>query len=438
MSLRFGDVTADTRAGDRRAGRSRPRRHRRRSGSERTQLAFVGAGKVVATLLSAVLLVGSGWGWYNFSQLNRNAHVLGVQGLGGPSAPSGPSASAAAQTSVTGTAQNILIVGTDSRAGLSPAQRRRLKVGNDASTSTDTIMLVHVPADGSKATLISIPRDSWVHIPGHPDAKINAAYADGYYYTNAKDADQAQTNGASTLVATVKQLTGVTIDHYVQVGFGGFVDIVRAIGTIPVDLCKSVDDTHAHNVAHGETGGSGFHMSAGHHDLTPQQALEFVRQRHNIPGPITDDLGRELRQRYFLSAAFKRILSAGVLLNPFRLRSLIRAVDGAFTFDNNNFDLTKFAEQMTNLSAGNIVGRSIPTEGAYTVDGQSALRVNPAAVRRVVQRAFTSAPAAGRSAGGSRSPGAGSSSTSPASPGGKHSTSGSAGLTSPAKLSCVY
>lgn len=402
---------------------------------------LVRSGKVVAALLSMVLLVGSGWGWYNFAQLNRNAHVLGIQGLGAATPASGPSASAA-QTAVTGTAQNILIVGTDSRAGLSPAQRRRLKVGNDASTSTDTIMLVHVPADGSKATLISIPRDSWVHIPGHPDAKINAAYADGYYYSNAQNPEQAQTNAATTLVATVKQLTGVTIDHYVQVGFGGFVDIVRAIGNIPINLCKSVDDTHAYNVAHGETGGSGFDMSAGHHDLTPQQALEFVRQRHNIPGPITDDLGRELRQRYFLSAAFKRILSAGVLLNPFRLHSLIRAVDGAFTFDNNNFDLTKFAEQMTNLSAGNIVGRSIPTEGPYTVDGQSALKVNPAAVRRVVRRAFSAQPSGtGGSAapsGGALRSGTGTSPTHPKNPGDKHSASTSPGLTSPAKLHCVY
>ena len=194
-------------------------------------------------------------------------------------------------------------------------------------------MLVHVPADGSRATLISIPRDSYVDIPGHPSNKINAAYADGYYFSDAHGAEAQQAAGASTLVATVKKLTGVTIDHYVQVGFAGFVDIVRAIGDIPIDLCKSVDDTHAHNVADGETGGSGFKMSAGHHDLTPQQALEFVRQRHNIPGPVTDDLGRELRQRYFLSQAFKRILSANVLLNPVKLHDLINAVDGAFTFD---------------------------------------------------------------------------------------------------------
>ena len=339
---------------------------------------------MLGALVSAACLLAAGWGWYNFADLKQHAHRIDIQGVGDPVTPA-PGVSAAPQ--VNGSAQNILIVGIDSRAGLTEQQKRYLKVGNDTTTSTDTIMLVHVPADGSKATLISIPRDSWVQIPGHPDAKINAAYADGYYYDGAQGVDAQQASGASTLVATVKQLTGVPIDHYVQVGFAGFVEIVQAIGTIPINLCESVDDTHAYNVAHGEDGGSGFNMSAGHHDLTPQQALEFVRQRHNIPGPVTDDLGRELRQRYFLSAAFKKILSAGELLNPFKLRNLIKAVDDAFTFDR-DFDILKLAKQMINLSAGNIIGRSIPTQGSAYIDGQSALKVDPAQVQQVVHDAF--------------------------------------------------
>jgi LCP family protein required for cell wall assembly len=370
--------------------------------------------------MSFALLLASGWSWYNFADLKRNVHVIDIKGIGGKTVSSAhPS----------GTAQNLLIVGVDTRAGLTPAERRYLKVGNDTTLSTDTIMLVHVPADGSRATLISIPRDSWVRIPGHPDAKINAAYADGYAYGGAHGTKAQQGAGASTLVATVKQLTGVPIDHYVQVGFEGFVQIVKAIGSIPINLCRTVDDTHAYNVAHDETGGSGFNMSAGHHDLTPQQALEFVRQRHNIPGPISDDLGRELRQRYFLSAAFKRVLSAGTLFNPLRLRNLVKAVDGAFTFDNNDFDITKFAEQMINLSAGNIVGESIPTHGSIVIDGQDALRVNPAQVRRIVQAAFSAASAAPAHHNPQR----------PGKPrSGKTGSTGSSGLTRPAKLGCVY
>jgi LCP family protein required for cell wall assembly len=366
------------------------------------------------TLLSVALLLASGWSWYNFADLQRNANLLDIKGIGGETSRG---------KGVHGTAQNILIVGVDSRAGLTPEQRRYLKVGNDTSLSTDTIMLVHVPADGSKATLISIPRDSWVQIPGHPDAKINAAYADGYYYEGAHGTKAQQAAGASTLVATVKKLTGQPIDHFVQVGFEGFVQIVKAIGKIPINLCHSVDDTRAYNIAHNESGGSGFKMSAGHHDLGPRQALEFVRQRHNIPGPVSDDLGRELRQRYFLSAAFKRILSANTLFNPLKLRDLVKAVDDAFAFDNNGFDITKFAEQMINLTAGNIVGRSIPNNGSFTIDGQDALKIDPAKVQRVVRNAFAATLAKpARSA--SPHPSA-------------HRSRHAGGLTSPAKLGCV-
>lgn len=372
------------------------------------------AGRTVAVLLSVCCLAASAWGWYNFRQLNSHERLISIGGLGEPAGRGGGTAVA---TQVDGTAQNILVVGIDSRAGLTAAQRRYLKVGNDSSTSTDTIMLVHVPADGSTATLISIPRDSWVHIPGFQDNKINAAYADGYYLSHARGTAAQQAAGASLLVATVKKLTGVPIDHYVQVGFGGFEQIVQAIGDIPINLCRSVDDTHAYNVAHGENGGSGFHMSAGHHNLDPQQALEFVRQRHNIPGKITDDLGRELRQRYFLSAAFKRILSAGVLFNPVKLHNLVAAVDGAFTFDNQGFDLTKFAEQMTSLSAGHIVGRSIPTDGAITVNGQDALKVVPSQVRKAVHDAFYGSPS-GRHH--------------------RHQHKKRNGLSAPADQSCVY
>ena len=350
--------------------------------------------------LSLLLLVATGWGYYNFAALNHNAHTIGVQGLGEPAGGTNVggtgqgNGTGANSIHVDGTAQNILIVGIDSRQGLTPQEEHHLKVGNNQGTlSTDTIMLVHVPADGSKATLISIPRDSWVSIPGFADAKINAAYADGYYNSGAQGTKAQEAAGASLLVKVVKQLTGVPIDHYVAVGFQGFEEIVKAIGSIPVNLCHAVDDTIAYNEAHGLGHvGSGFKMSAGHHDLNPQQALEFVRQRHNIPGKITDDFGRELRQRYFLNAAFDKILSARVLLNPIKLHNLIKAIDDSFTFDQNGFDITKFAEQMTNLTGGNIVGRSIPIQGNIVENGQDALQVDPAKVRAVVQKAFYGTP----------------------------------------------
>ncbi len=280
-------------------------RHRGSAGLNSPGLRRIGGRvvRVVAALVSAGLLAAFGYGWQTYRSFQDHAQTIDVQGLGHAHV------SDPALQHVVGDAQNLLIVGIDSRVGLSAQQKRALHLGVDtSSTSTDTIMLVHVPADGSKATLVSIPRDTYVDIPGFSPNKINAAYADGYYNSGATSAKQARDNGASTLVDTVKTLTGVPIDHYVEVGFAGFEGIVEAIGKIPVNLCRTVNDWR-----------SGFHMSAGPHDLTPTQALEFVRQRHNIRGPITDDFGRELRQRYFLAAAFKKILSAHTLLSPGRL-----------------------------------------------------------------------------------------------------------------------
>src|SRR5262249_52750028 len=133
-------------------------RHRRTGAYRDVWSVLRAGGKVAAASISFALLLISGWAWYNYADLKRHTHVLNISGLGAPT-PVGATGS----RQIDGTAQNILIVGIDSRAGLTAAQKRYLKVGNDITTSTDTIMLVHVPADGSKATLISIPRDSWVH-----------------------------------------------------------------------------------------------------------------------------------------------------------------------------------------------------------------------------------------------------------------------------------
>jgi LCP family protein required for cell wall assembly len=365
-------------------------------------------GQTLAALLSVVIFAAFGYGFYNYRNLTSHQQTLQVGNLGSSDLPV-PSGSATDAQPAKGSAQNILIVGLDSRAGLTDAQKRYYRVGvADETTSTDTIIVVHVPADGKKATLLSIPRDTYVQIPGFAPAKINAAYVDGYNQDPDASAKQDENNGATLLVHVVKNLTGLEIDHYVQVGFDGFVNIVKAIGSVPIDLCDSVDDTHSHDVASGVGGGSGFKMSAGHHELTPQEALEFVRQRHNIPGPVQDDLGREARQRYFLKQAFNQIATADVLLNPFKLKHLISAVDSAFTFDSENFGILQFAEQMSQLTSGNITGQSIPITGYATIDGQSVVAVDVAQVQAEAQALFygSTTPKAHhrRSASTSRSP----------------------------------
>jgi LCP family protein required for cell wall assembly len=340
--------------------------------------------------LSFALLVGFGYGWYEYRSLNTGLQRLHLNSLGQPPSASGsPSGSPSPQAN--GKAQNILVVGLDSRDGLSAQEQKLLKVGSDNSLATDTIMIIHVPADGSRATMISIPRDSFVDIPGYLKNKINAAYADAYTYAvdnQGASHTQAEAAGANLLVETVRQLTGLQIDHYVQVGFGGFYTIAKALGSIPVNLCAATNDTIARNIAEGNGAvGSGFKMSAGKHNLTPVQALEFVRQRHNLTG---GDLAREKRQRYFIAAAFNKIASAGVLLNPSTLNSLIKAVTGAFYVDDNGFSIVDLAKQMADLSASKITGYTIPTSGTANVQvaGQTinVIQVDPTKVQRSVQQ----------------------------------------------------
>jgi len=190
-------------------------------------------------------------------------------------------------TSLTSAGTNWLITGSDSRAGLSRAEIDALHVGFDEGTlNSDSIMLLHIGS--GRPVLISIPRDSYVEIPGHGMNKINAALAYG---------------GARLLIQTVENATGLKIDHYMGIGFGGLVAVVNKIGGVPICLKTALNDAN-----------SGVHLAAGCHNLNGDQALAFVRDRHSF---ATEDLQRIQDQRAFLSALLKKVTSPGVYLNPF-------------------------------------------------------------------------------------------------------------------------
>jgi LCP family protein required for cell wall assembly len=190
-------------------------------------------------------------------------------------------------TSLTSAGTNWLITGSDSRAGLSRAEIDALHVGFDEGTlNSDSIMLLHMGS--GRPVLISIPRDSYVDIPGHGWNKMNAALAYG---------------GASLLIQTVESVTGLKIDHYMGIGFGGLVAVVNQIGGVPICLKTAINDSY-----------SGVHLSAGCHNLNGDQALAFVRDRHSF---ATEDLQRIQDQRVFLSALLHKATSPGVYLNPF-------------------------------------------------------------------------------------------------------------------------
>jgi LCP family protein required for cell wall assembly len=190
-------------------------------------------------------------------------------------------------TSLTSAGTNWLITGSDSRAGLSRAEIDAFHVGFDEGTlNSDSIMLLHLGS--GRPVLISIPRDSYVDIPGHGWNKINAALAYG---------------GASLLIKTVENVTGLKIDHYMGIGFAGLVAVVNKIGGVEICLKTALNDSD-----------SGVHLSAGCHNLDGDQALAFVRDRHSF---AIEDLQRIQDQRAFLSALLKKATSPGVYLDPF-------------------------------------------------------------------------------------------------------------------------
>jgi LCP family protein required for cell wall assembly len=340
-------------------------------------------GYTLGALLSITLVLLSGYLWYTFRDIENHVHRLPVALNQPPKEGKGPSAPA--PKDIDGQDQNILIVGNDDRSNLSSAEIKQLHVAESGgSMATDTMMIVHVPADGSKATLISLPRDTWVHIAGHGYNRLNAAYVDGYLAAGNVSDDAKRTAGADLLIQTISDLTGLTINHYVQVSLLGFYDISNAIGGVTVDLCHAVDDTTAANHAAGLTGGSGLKLPKGKSTIKGVQALEFVRQRHFLP---LGDLDRVRRQQYFLTAAFRKVASIGVI---FELKDLGDALERDIYLDP-TLNLIDLARQMEDLSANNINGKTIPTTPAV-IEGQDVLTINKAQVQQFIGRAVGTIP----------------------------------------------
>lgn len=192
-------------------------------------------------------------------------------------------------------ASNWLLVGSDSRAGLTEEQANQLSTGSgDFGQRTDTIMIAHIPLVG-KPKLVSIPRDSFVDIPGNDKNKINAAFSFG---------------GPQLLVDTVEKNTGIHIDHYAEIGFGGFAGIVDAVGGVELCPAEPINDPLA-----------GLDIQAGCQTLDGATALGYVRTRATAQG----DLDRVQRQREFMGALMGRLTSPWVWLNPYRMIRLMGA-----------------------------------------------------------------------------------------------------------------
>jgi LCP family protein required for cell wall assembly len=259
--------------------------------------------------------------------------------------------------------QNILLVGDDHRpVGASAAELAELGTTQDGGgISTDTVMVLHIPANGQHPTLISFPRDSWVNVPGVGMRKLNAAFGIG-------EASGGAAGGAQLLVRVIQNLTGLTITHYVRISLLGFYSVVSALGPVTVCLNHAVNDPY-----------SGIDLPAGDSTLNAKEALAFVRQRHGLAG---GDLDREVRQQYFLSIEAKNILTAGTLLNPVKLHNVLSAVSSSIETDP-GLNLLDLAAQVKGFG-GSLSSATIPVSGTPTirVNGQlvSIVQLNTAAI----------------------------------------------------------
>lgn len=333
------------------------------------------AGRIAVALVSVALLVATGVGWTVQRQVGAAIVTSNAVAQAPPVLP--------------GQAFTALLVGLDARTDASgnplpKATLDALHVGpDDGQLHTDTIILLHVPADANEpAVAISIPRDSYVPITGDRGThKINSAYARAFNdeqktltaqgVTGAALDQQSREAGRSAIVATVEDLTGVRIDHYAEINFAGFVDLTETLGGVPVCLNRAVSDSY-----------SGIDLPAGVQTVNGPTALAFVRQRHGLDG---GDLDRVARQQAFIAGLAQQLRTTGALTDPTKLAQLVD-VAARYVVIDSGWDLDQALGQVGRLASDDLTFHTIPTgrpDLRTPYDGV-AVQIDQAAVRTYV------------------------------------------------------
>ncbi|MBM9467695.1 LCP family protein [Nakamurella leprariae] len=340
---------------------------------------------MASLLLAVAVFAGTGIAWAVTDSIQRG------------SATSDAAANAGGAGVTFEGGMTMLLVGSDSRtdADGNPLSAEELaQVGTEddgGGTNTDTMIVVHVPEGGGRATAVSLPRDTWIgktvteQVDGpyangssgtYQPNKINSFYGTAKAYTEQRLVAEGVTDrpeierqsneaGRTMLVKVVQAFTGLQVDHYAEVNLLGFYLLSNAIGGIPVCLNAPVDDPW-----------SGADFAAGPQEVQGTAALAFVRQRHGLPG---GDLDRVRRQQAFLSGAADKILSIGSL-NPARINALIEAANRSVVFDK-DFAVLDFATQMLDMSSGNITFATLPTHGTEPSASSDALATDSAEIQ---------------------------------------------------------
>ncbi|MGW7003101.1 LCP family protein [Streptomyces sp. NPDC054933] len=371
----------------------------RRNSKSARRSPLVVVGRVAVCLSSAAVLAASGVSWAAYHWITSGLNTSDALDKVGQHAPKHLDNSV-----------NLLLIGLDSRKDMNgndlPKEfvQDQLHAGSSdiGYYNTNTLILMHIPADGGKVTAFSIPRDDYVQTfngdgssQGH--FKIKEAYANAYTGAHdklagrgVKGADleaQSREAGREATLATVQNFLGVPIDHFAEVNLLGFYDIAQVLQPIQVCLKHPVKDWY-----------SGANFQAGLQNLNPKQALAFVRQRHGLDG---GDLDRTHRQQAFLSSVTHKLKSEGVFGDLGKLQGLFGVVKKDLVIDN-KFDVLDFAQQATNLTGGNVVFHTLPIAGFGNRNNEDVNLVNVDQIRSIVQATIGHDPSPAPSGGGAK------------------------------------
>ena len=303
---------------------------------------------------------------------------------------------------------NILLLGLDSRRANDGSNLPRklldlLHVGSSSSVggyNTNTMILIHIPADGKKAIAISIPRDDYVDVPGQSSKKIKEAYGYAKYQSESALYKQGVKNpelealsreaGRTATIKTISALLQVPIDHFAEVNLVGFYDLANAVGGVQVCLNHAVNDSQY----------SGAVFPAGLQTITGVDALKFVRQRHGLPN---GDLDRTHRQQAFITGVITKFRTQGIFADLSKLSGLLSVAKKDVVIDS-GWDVLGFLPKAKALTGGNITFHTLPIENYGMQNGQSVNNIDAVKVKQYVQDLFYPAPKPKGSASASPTP----------------------------------
>ncbi|WP_344464990.1 LCP family protein [Kitasatospora kazusensis] len=386
------------RSGDRTAGPDggRTTRRPRPAGGppKRRTPPIVLAGRTVACGVSLAVLGTTGFTWYAYKSLNDGLTTSSALDTAKKSAPPHLDKSV-----------NLLLIGLDSRNDMNGnplpdnVVSDELHAGSSSDIggyNTNTLMVMHIPANGGKVTALSIPRDDYVQTAGADGRmhKIKEAYGiakdtaeqklAGKKLSHAELERQSREAGRKSTLATVQQFLDIPIDHFAEVNLIGFYDIAKALEPIQVCLNHPVSDPIVSRTANHEGGGTGLKLPAGMNSLNAADALSFVRQRHNL---TNGDLDRTHRQQAFISSVEYKLKQQGVFNDLGQMQKLFGVVQKDVVIDN-QWNILDFAQQAPNLTGGNVEFNTLPISGFKTIGGEAVNTVNPDLIKRIVQQLF--------------------------------------------------